>query len=70
MKYLEKHRARKTKTNKAKPQLNTCWTPLCTNKQNYVNKTRTLLQTTGGKDEPNIALCGNRNGHHNTELRM
>ena len=25
--------------------------------------------TTGGKDEPNIVLCGNRNGHHNTELR-
>ena len=25
--------------------------------------------TTGGKDEPNIVLRGNRNGHHNTELR-
>ena len=23
--------------------------------------------TTGGKDELNIFLCGNRNGHHNTE---
>ena len=22
----------------------------------------------GGKDEPNIVLCGNRNGHHNMEL--
>jgi hypothetical protein len=46
----------KTKTNKAKPQHIMCWTPLCTNK---VNKTRALLQTTGGKDEPNIVLCGN-----------
>jgi uncharacterized Rmd1/YagE family protein len=26
-----------------------------------VNKTRTLLQKTGGKDEPKIALCSNRN---------
>jgi hypothetical protein len=23
---------------------------------------------TGGNDEPNIVLCGNRSGHHNTEL--
>ena len=29
-----------------------------------VNKTSAFLQTTGGKDEPNIVLCGNRNGHH------
>ena len=35
---------------------------------NNINKTR-VLQTTGGKDEPRIVLCGNRNGHHNTELR-
>ena len=32
---------------------------------NNVNKTYALLQTTGGKDEPNIVLYGNRNGHHN-----
>jgi hypothetical protein len=32
-----------------------------------VNKTLALLHTTEGKDEPNIVLCGNRNGHHNTE---
>ena len=31
-----------------------------TNRYN-VNKTQTLLQRTGGKDEPNIALCGNPN---------
>jgi len=36
---------------------------------NNENKTWALLQTTGGKDEPNIVLCGNRNGSHNTELR-
>ena len=35
---------------------------------NNINKTRVLLQTTGGKEEQNIILCGNRNGHHNTEL--
>ena len=34
---------------------------------NNVNKTLTLLQTTGDKDELNIVLCGNRNGHHNTK---
>jgi len=27
-----------------------------------------LWQTTGGKDEPNIVLCGNHNGHHHTKL--
>ena len=31
-----------------------------------VNKTWALLETTGGKDEPN---SGNFNGHHNTERR-
>ena len=36
---------------------------------NNVNKTLALLQTTGGKYEPNIIFCGYRNGHHNTELR-
>ena len=35
-----------------------CWTPPYTNN---VNKTWALLQTTGGKDEPNILFCGNRN---------
>ena len=35
---------------------------------NNVSKTLALLQTTGDKDEPNIVLCGNRNGQHNTEL--
>jgi hypothetical protein len=29
---------------------------------NNVKKTWTLLQTTGGKDEPNIFLCGNHSG--------
>jgi hypothetical protein len=35
---------------------------------NNVNKKSILLQTTGGKDEPNIVVCGNRNRHHNTKL--
>ena len=30
------------------------------------NKTSVLLETTGGKDEPNIVICGNRSGT-NTE---
>jgi len=33
---------------------------------NYVNKIWTLLQTTGGKDEPNIFSCGNRNNNKYT----
>ena len=36
---------------------------------NNVNKTSALLQSTGDKDEPNMVLCGSRNGHHNTEHR-
>ena len=31
---------------------------------NNINKTWALLQRTGDKDEPNIVLCRNRNGHH------
>jgi hypothetical protein len=33
---------------------------------NNVSKTWTLIQTTGGKDEPNIVSMRNRNGHHGT----
>jgi hypothetical protein len=36
---------------------------------NNVNKTLVPLQPTGGKEEQNIFLSGNRNGHHNTEFR-
>jgi hypothetical protein len=36
---------------------------------NNVNKTWALLQTTGGKDEPNIVLWWTHNEHHNTEPR-
>jgi hypothetical protein len=36
-----------------KAQHNMRWTPYARNTNN-VNKTRALLQTTGGKDEPNI----------------
>ena len=28
-----------------------------------------LPTTTGGKDEPNMFLCENRNGHHNMDLK-
>jgi hypothetical protein len=48
---------RRTKTHKTKS------TSLYTN---YVNKIWTLLQTTGGKHEPNIILCGNRNNNKYT----
>ena len=33
-----------------------CWTPLYVNNTNNLNKTCTLLQTTGGKDESNIVF--------------
>jgi hypothetical protein len=47
-----------------------CWRSLRTQTNiNDVNKTRALLQTTGGKDDRTSVLYGNRNGHHNTELR-
>jgi hypothetical protein len=50
---------------------NMLWTSVYTNTNtNNINETWALLQTTGGKDEPNIVLFGNRNGHHNTELRV
>ena len=57
------HKIHKTKKNKAETQNNTY-----TNTNN-VNKTWALLQRAEGKNEPNIVLCENRNGHHNTELR-
>jgi len=46
-----------------------CWTPQNA-KTNNVNRTRTLTQITGGKDEPNLVLYGYRNEHLNTEQRM
>ena len=59
------HRLNKTKKTKTKTQRNVCWTQQYVNKYkqgkqdmnpptNNVNKTWTLLQTTGCKDEPNI----------------
>ena len=41
---------------KQKTQHNMCWTPLSATNTNNVNKTRALLQTTGGKDESNIVI--------------
>jgi hypothetical protein len=56
-----------TRRRKAKQNYNT----IClgyhytqTNTNNII-KTCDLLQAIGGKDEPNIVLCGNRYGHHN-----
>ena len=43
------------KQNKNTTQIdNMCWTPLSANKHKKINKMCALLQTTGGKDEPNI----------------
>ena len=36
-----------------------CWTPLYPKNTSNINNTRVLLQTTGGKDEPNIGLMWN-----------
>ena len=63
------HRVHKTKT-KTKQKHNT----ICVGyhyaqtNTNNVSKTWALLQVIGGKDEPNIVLCRNGSGLHNTEL--
>ncbi len=49
------HEVHKTKKNKTKAHHNICLTPLYAN-TNKVNKTCVLLQTSGGKDEPNIVF--------------
>ena len=50
----------KMKTNKTKTQY--VWdTTMGKKPTNNINKTRSLLQTTEDKDQPNIVLCGNRN---------
>jgi hypothetical protein len=41
-----------------------CWTLNRQTNAYNVNKISALLQTTGGKDEPNIVLCGHRSGQH------
>jgi hypothetical protein len=56
------HRQRKT-------QHNMHWHHYAQINTNTVNKTWTLLQTTGGKDEPSIVFKLKPNEHHNTELR-
>ena len=35
----------------------------------YAQKNAETTLTSGGIDEANIVLCGNRSRHHNTELR-
>jgi hypothetical protein len=70
---LEKGQSRetgnKTKNNKTKIQCNMCWTQLYANTQKNVNKTCTLLQTTGGKDEPTIDFMrkAQRTSQHGTQ---
>jgi hypothetical protein len=55
------NRVHKTKTNKTKTQHSLCWTHhYAQTNTNNVNKICTFLQTTEGKDEPNIISCGNR----------
>jgi len=53
------HRIYKAKTNKTKTQHNMCWTHYTQTNTNNVNKTWSLLQTTGGKDEPNTVFMRN-----------
>jgi hypothetical protein len=60
------HRVHKTMKKQNK---NTAHNVLDTTMRKQTQIIWSLLQTTGGKDEPNIILRGNRNGHHNTELR-
>ena len=55
-------RRRQTKQKHNTIKKNVCvWHHDMQTNTNNVNKTRTLLQRTGGKDEPKIALYGNRN---------
>ena len=63
---------------KKKPQYGLNWTPLYANKHKYVNKTLILLQTTGGKEGPNIDFMrksqqtpqnGTQNGKRHTKLK-
>ena len=47
-----------------------CWTTRTQTNTNNVNKTCTLLQTTGGKDEPNIIFLlrkSHRTSQHGTQ---
>ena len=46
-----------------------CWTPLWQTNTNNVNKIGVLLQTTGGKDEPNIVFMQKsyRTSQHGTQ---
>jgi hypothetical protein len=42
---------------------------ICIGHRYAQTNTNNVNRTTGGKDELTSFLCGNRNGHHNTELR-
>jgi hypothetical protein len=63
------HKVHKTKTNKPKHNSICGAHHYAQANTNNVYITRAFLETSGWKDEPNIGFCGNRNGHHNMELR-
>jgi hypothetical protein len=50
-------------TKQSKTQHNMCWTPPHANKYKQRKQDMILQQTTGRKDEPNVAIYGNRNGY-------
>jgi hypothetical protein len=67
------HWVRKIQDEEKQTQRNMLWTSVYTNTNtNNINETWALLQTTGGKDEPNIILFGTKNAKiHNrtTQIR-
>jgi len=59
-----------TKKNETKTQHNMCCHYYTLTNINNVKTDRVLLQTTGGKDEPNIVCYAKiDNGHHSMALR-
>ena len=48
-------------------ELNTGGTSQYATNTNNVKKTSVILQTSRGKTEPKIALCGDRSRHHKTK---
>ena len=55
------------KKNKTKTQHNICWKPLCANNHN-LNKSWSPYTQLEVMTNLTSFVCGNRNGHHNTEL--
>jgi hypothetical protein len=53
--------------NKKQKQHNRCWTPLCTSTNNEAKYEPSYKKLEVNTNRTSF-LCGNRNGHHNTEL--